>query len=111
MDNLVIFFTQNIGNFLMAILGLFSGISLVILIFEILLSKELKDINYKKRLSNSFISSQYLEEAPDLYKNRKFLNDHKNNGQSPCDIKNVILIDESYLKNNICFFEMESPYV
>lgn len=96
------FIEENLGDILMAIAGIISFVSIILLILEILMSRELKIILQKRqflKILNRFI---YLQQAPDMKKNESFLRGHKNNGRSPCDIK-YIKIDKSYTENHSAY--------
>lgn len=100
------FIEENLGDILMAIAGIISFVSIILLILEILRSRELKIILQKRqflKILNRFI---YLQQAPDMLKNESFLYGHKNNGRSPCDVKSIT-IDKSYIENHSAYLVKE----
>lgn len=93
---------MDIGNILMAILAIFSMISAIILTVQNLKSQERKDIKTIKNIKNNLTDLSYLRNNSEYLKPRMFLYSHKNTGDSPCDLDELI-VDESYNYDNSMF--------
>lgn len=93
MDSILEFITTDLGDILMAISGIASAVSAVILIVEVLKSDELRIRLKTRRISKSLNRCNYLQSSPELVKNESFLYSHKNNGKSPCVVKNIVIDD------------------
>lgn len=99
-SDIFVTFLEIVGHSLLAILGVASGVSGIILIKELVKSQQLRDIKDTNRLLKNIIQLNYLKENSAIIKPRSFLYAHKNNGNSPCDLKDEIVINSIYLNEN-----------
>lgn len=89
------------GDILMAILGISSGISAIILIIEVLKSDELRMRKKARRLLKNLKQSDYLKTSPEMLKDKNFLFSYEDDGINLCNNgARKIVIDESYSIHN-----------
>lgn len=93
MNNFMVLMT----DVLMLILLIVSFLMLVILICGVFKSREFEEKIFVRKLTNSLSFFNYLREGTDYIKPKSFLYNHKNTGNSPCDLNRKIIIDDSYL--------------